>query len=128
MSPRIPKPEPTALTKHIHAELRAAAARLSWSMRRLADESGLHRERIRRTISADQVALDLNELDAVCAALDVEPRAIVETATLAWQAEQARERAAELPGIEFYNALGRSGYGLAAKRGEPVSDEGLESA
>ena len=127
MSPKGTKPEPTAFTKHIHAELRAAAARKSWSMRRLSEEAGLSRQRVHRTVSSDQVALDTNELDALCAALGVAPLAIVKAATLALKAEQAHDQSQALPGIDFYNALARSGYGLAAKRGEIISDEGFEA-
>lgn len=96
-------------------------------MRRLAEEAGLSRQRVHRTVSSDQVALDTNELDALCAALGVAPLAIVEAATQALKAEQAREQAQALPGIDFYSALTRSGYGLDAKRGKIVSDEGFEA-
>ncbi|WP_346843647.1 helix-turn-helix transcriptional regulator [uncultured Rothia sp.] len=74
------KEPPTLFTLCIHAELRAWAGRRNISYRQLAEKAGLSRERVRKTISADETPLDTNELDRICKALGVSPEYIVDRA------------------------------------------------
>lgn len=74
------KEPPTLFTLCIHEELRAWAGRRNISYRQLAEKSGLSRERVRKTISADETPLDTNELDRICKALGVSPEYVVDKA------------------------------------------------
>ena len=75
---RSPKEPPTEFTLAIHEELRAWCGRRNISYRALAEKAGLSRERVRKTISADEVALDTNELDHICVALSISPDLVID--------------------------------------------------
>lgn len=102
------KSEPTPFTLALHAELRAWAGRRGFSFRKLADESGVNRGRIQKTISSDQVPIDTNELDDVCKALQVTPKDVVEAAERMLQ-QQGHYLATN------YDLQTQDGYTLAAK-------------
>lgn len=110
------KSEPTAFTLALHAELRAWAGRRGFSFRRLADESGVNRGRIQKTISADLAPIDMNELDDICKALQVAPKDVVDAA----------ERMLKQQGHHLttnYQLLAQEGYTLAASHDRrPTAD------
>lgn len=54
--------------------------RRGFSFRQLAEESGVNRSKIQRTLSADKAALDTNEIDDICRALQVAPKDVVDAA------------------------------------------------
>lgn len=74
------KPKPTTFTTAVHAALRDEVEKRDWSFRRLAEESGIGKNRISRTVSRDETPLGVNELDSICSALRVSPLSILRAA------------------------------------------------
>lgn len=101
------KEPPTLLTLCIHEELRAWTGRRKISYRALAEQAGLSRERVRKTISADETPLDTNELDRICKALRVSPEFVVNNAVKMMESHQyalaaETDNQADLPEGEMY--------------------------
>lgn len=88
---KIDKPAPSPFTLALHTEIRAWAGRRGLSFRRLAEESGINKNKIHRTVSSDQASLDTDELDAICQALKINPKDLVEAAVAALE-RQSREQ------------------------------------
>lgn len=122
---KIEKPAPSLFTLALHAEIRAWAGRRGFSYRRLAEESGINKNKIHRTVSSDQAALDTDEFDSVCSALEVSPKDIVDAAV----------RLMEQQGNQLttnYTLTTQDNYELAAKKdprtytNQPGFEEGVE--
>lgn len=110
--------EPTEFTLAVHAEIRGWQGKRNLSQRRLAELAGMSNSTLSRIIGTNAQPMDLNELEALCAALGVSPEYVVAAAERSLL-EARVIYPSSTPG-GWYNSAGewvpetRAGYSLAA--------------
>ncbi|MFW0169260.1 helix-turn-helix domain-containing protein [Rothia sp. P4278] len=109
----------TAFSNAVNAEIRSLMGRRSLSQTDLANSTGLSQAKVSKTIWNDVGSLTLDQLEAVCLALDVLPSDVIECAERAVLSIQVSQATDQRPGGR-YNKAGewvpetRAGYVLAA--------------
>lgn len=78
--PRGSNEQPTPFALAVHAEIRAWQGRRNLSQRKLAELADLKQANLSNMIGSNKKSLNLNELEALCIALDVDIRDIIAAA------------------------------------------------
>lgn len=77
--------------KAVNAEVRSLAARRNMSQTELAEAIGVGQSTVSRVIYRDEAPLNINLLEQVAAAFDLEPQELLTTAAINLKAAQSRE-------------------------------------
>ena len=93
---------PRDLSRDVAAEIRRLIKERSWSGRELSRRSGIPQPSISRKL-ADVHPFDLDDLDAICAVLEVQPAELVAWAERVEQIAGARDRMAA--SLELFASL-----------------------
>lgn len=108
----------TEFSNAVNSEIRALMGRRGISQTRLAELTGMSQAKISKTIRNNQGSLTLDQLEAICSALEVSPTGVIDRAERAVLAQQEQAEPQRPSGR--YNSAGewvpatRDGYTLAA--------------